>query len=176
MIIGITGTNVRRLGNGKTAYAVLLILRAHLKYQLPIYANLHLFETDYTFIEDAEDLFVINNGIVLIDDIQRALLLSKRNNVKTLSQLWSGASRKDDEYIVYTSSRLIDNVDKNLRAHTDIFCQPMYNQARGYMTIAHYDNEEQPTYSNLPNYCSPEQMKYVFDRYNTKEKVNIWRL
>ncbi len=111
MIIGITGTDVRRLGNGKTAYAVLLILRAHLKYQLPIYANLHLFETDYTFIEDAEDLFIINNGIILIDDIQRALLLSKRNNVKTLSQLWSGASRKDDEYIVYTSSRLIDNTE-----------------------------------------------------------------
>lgn len=174
MITGVTGNPLKRLGNGKTAYSVFLALRAKLKYNLPIYANLHLFDTDYIFLESIDDLFVIDGGIIFIDDIQRALMLKKKSTIKIVSRLWSGGSRKDDNYIIYSSSRLIDNVDKDLRVLTDLYCQPLYNQSKHYLIVNFLDNMEQPANTSLPKYLSPEQMKYIFTKYNTKEKVTIW--
>jgi hypothetical protein len=176
MIIGVTGYPTKRMGNGKGIYSTFLVLRAQLKYGLPIYSNMHLYNVDYTFLENADDLFEIDRGIILLDDLYRAFMLGNHRILRRVSLLWSGASRKTDQYIVYTSSRLIDYIEKNIRANTEIYATPFYDPKSQTVTTRFFNNMEESITPNLPAFLSKAQVNYIFTKYNHREVVNVWSL
>lgn len=174
MIIGNSGASTMRLGNGKTLLAVYLALRFGAITQRPIYSNIHLYDTDYIFLDGKDDLYSITGGIILLDDLYRVFRMSKKNSISQITQLWAGETRKDDDLLIYTSSRMVDFIDKNLRVHTDIMNLPVFDKRTDTLNLIAVNADEQPINPPYPTHLSKEVIRHLYTRYNTREKVAIW--
>jgi hypothetical protein len=173
MIVGVTGDPRQRLGCGKSLFAVWLTSTKHEQLKMPIYSNVHLFKTEYNFLEGYNDIIDLTNSIIILDDIYR-VFLGKEAKIKKVTQVFSGTSRKDENYIIYTSSRLIDYVQKSLRLHSDLIVKPSFDTRTNILRIRTFDSIEQEIRGAFPAYLPANIVKEVFTRYDTKEKVKIW--
>lgn len=175
MIVGVAGDPRSRLGCAKTIFAVWLANVVHEQYKMPICANLHLFKTEYSFLENYDDLLDLRNAIIILDDIYR-IFLGRKNAIKRIVQLFAGTSRKHGNYIIYTSSRMVDNVEKNLRLHTNIFVLPSFDIRNDIVKIRTLDSMEREIRGVFPAYLPANIVREVYTRYDTDENVNIWNI
>jgi hypothetical protein len=173
MIIGVVPDPRSRLGAGKSCFAVWLISVLSEKTGKQIRSNLHLYKTDYDFIENYDDLIDLHNSAILIDDIYRAIPAGK---MAKAIRYFTGTIRHHNNDLIYTSSRLIDYVNKSFRLHTNIFAQVLHDAKTDTIRIAYSDQIGRGIKGFLPNYLPPEIVREVYNRYDTNEDVNIWSL
>ena len=173
MIIGIVPDPRSRLGAGKSCFGVWLISVLAEKTAKEIVSNLHLYKIDYDFLQSYGDLIDLYNKVILIDDIYRAV--GNRKMEKAI-KFFTGTIRHHNNDLVYTSSRLIDYVNKSFRLHTNLFVQVLHDSRTDTIRTLTTDQIGREVYGFIPKFIPSDIIKEVYTRYDTNEDVAIWDL
>ncbi len=125
MIIGV----VAKQGAGKTQAITMLGAFFALKIKVPLYANYHILKIPFEYIERSDQLWKIENGIFLFDEIW--VSMDSRNwesKKQTYLTQFIQQMRKKRIVCFYTSQH-ISQVEKRIRLATDylVYCEQKPN-------------------------------------------------
>jgi hypothetical protein len=175
MIIGIFPDPRMRLGAGKTLFGTWLVNILREKTGKQICANRRMYGVEYNFLEKYTDLIDLRDSIIWLDDIYMTFL-DKSAMITKVVKLFTGTSRHHNNDIVYSSSRYIEYVNKNLRLHTNILTEVSHDKATDILRIKTYDTLMHEIRSIFPAYLPGEIVREVYKRFDTLEDVRIWNI
>jgi len=166
MLMGVIG----ELGSGKTLGMTYMGIRNYVKYEgtRTIFANYHLFDVPFNFVDSPEQIDDIHSGIFLADELwlwlDSRVSSSKRN--RFVSAILA-KSRKRDLDILYTSQSF-SQVDKRVRKITDFVAVPSHNEASHRCTIRIYTNPAGDLIKILKFNAIP-----IYELYDTTEEIKV---
>jgi hypothetical protein len=175
MIIGVVPDPRQRLGSGKTLFGTWLANVLHEKTGKQICANRAMYGVEYNFLERYTDLIDLADTIIYLDDIYRTFFGNK-TAINKVVQLFTGTSRHHNNDIIYTSSRLVDYVNKNLRLHSDILVQVSHDRITDILRIKTFDALQTEIRGIFPAYLPANITREIYTRFDTLEDVRIWSI
>ena len=119
MLAGIMG----KMGGGKTRFMTIIGVYMHYSTGAPLYANYSLFGVPYTKISSLKELWEINNGIVMLDELWLSMDSRMwKDNVAVTRFI--NQTRKKKITLLYTTQH-IKQIELRTRNATDIlvFCE-----------------------------------------------------
>lgn len=178
MIIGITGNPRQRLGSGKTLTLTFLLWYLSQRLGYRAVGNYDVKIPNFTRITHPRELRQLDNAIIGLDDLYRWLGASGGTGnirVRKLLNIFAGESRHHSQLIIYVSSRMVDMIYANLRAHTDLFLRTAYRNKTVYIEQFNAIGEPIPArrYGVIPPILPPNVVTRVFKLYNHTADVEI---
>lgn len=119
MLVGVMG----KMGGGKTRFMTIIGVYMHKMTGAPIYANYSLFGIDYTKVNSLKELWEINSGIVLLDELWLSMDARMwKDNVNVTRFI--NQTRKKKITLFYTTQH-IRQIELRTRNATDVlvFCE-----------------------------------------------------
>jgi len=119
MLAGIMG----KMGGGKTRFMTILGIYLHTMTKAPIYCNYSLFGVEHNRVNSLKDLWQINNGIVLLDELWLSMDARLwKDNVSVTRFI--NQTRKKKITLFYTTQH-IKQIELRTRNATDvlIYCE-----------------------------------------------------
>ncbi len=119
MLIGAMG----KMGGGKTRFMTIIGIYMHVITGSPLYANYSLFGVPYTRVKSLKDLWSINNGIVLLDELWLSMDARLWKDNVAVTQ-FINQTRKKKISLIFTTQH-IKQIELRTRNATDIlaFCE-----------------------------------------------------
>lgn len=119
MLAGVMG----KMGGGKTRFMTIMGIYMHTMTGAPIYANYSLFGVPYTRISSLKELWQINSGIVLLDEIWLSMDARMWKDNVAITRFINQTRKK--KITLFFTTQHIKQVELRTRNATDIlvFCE-----------------------------------------------------
>jgi len=116
MLSGIMG----KMGAGKTRFMTIIGLYLHYMTKAPLYSNYTLYGVDFKPIHSLKDLWNINNGIVLLDEIWLSMDARMWKDNVAVTRFINQTRKK--RITLFFTTQHIKQVELRTRNATDVLC------------------------------------------------------
>lgn len=123
------------LGSGKTISAVFLTWKNWYTRHERVYANINLFKIPYMFVDHVSQLFEMEYGIVLADELWLIAdsRMSRTSGNRFTANILSRSRKKHLNFFITT--QLLDSLDKRIRKVLDFSASPVLNRNETVMKV-----------------------------------------
>lgn len=161
MLVGVMG----KMGGGKTRFMTIMGVYMHKMTGAPLYANYSLFGVPYTRINSLKELWEINNGIVLLDELWLSMDARMWKDNVAVTRFINQTRKK--KITLFFTTQHIKQVELRTRNATDVL---VFAEKGNTVTFIDYQYMEIGRKFIFP---SPELFNVLYDTYETLQPMDM---
>lgn len=161
MLCGVMG----KMGAGKTRFMTIMGVYLHKMTKAPIYANYSLFGVDFKRISSLKELWDINNGIVLLDEIWLSMDARMWKDNVAVTRFINQTRKK--KITLFFTTQHIKQVEMRTRNGTDVL---VYCENGNTVTFIDYQYMEIGRKFVFDN---PNVFNHLYDTFETLQPMDM---